>query len=65
MKVTGVVAVALSFGLTIGLTVRNPWLALALGTLGLAVIVYIWTRPTRRPDRRVDPAPAATRNQTV
>lgn len=49
MKITGMVAVAVSFGLTIGVAIRNVWLALALGALGLGIIVYIGTRPTRRP----------------
>ena len=57
MKVTGVVAVTLSFSLTIGLAVRNIWLALALGSLGLAIVVYIWTRPTRSPEAHLEPMP--------
>ena len=57
MKVTGVVAVALSFGLTIGLAIRNIWLALGLGALGLSIMIYIWTRPTRASDAEAAPAP--------
>ena len=49
MKITGVVAVALSFSLTIGLTVGNVYLALAMGVLGLAICTYIVTRPTKEP----------------
>jgi len=47
MKVTGVIAVALSFGLTIGLAVRNPYLAAGLIALGLSICLYIITRPTK------------------
>ena len=47
MKISGVVAVAVSFGLTIGLAERNPYLAGALAALGLAICAYIVTRPTK------------------
>lgn len=47
MKVTGVIAVALSFGLTVGLAVRNPYWAAGLVALGLAICIYIVTRPTK------------------
>ena len=50
MKITGVVAVAVSFGLTIGLAIRNPYLAVALVALGLSICAYIVTRPTKHPD---------------
>ena len=50
MKVTGVVAVTLSFGLTIGLAVRNGYVAVALALLGLSICAYIVTRPTKHPD---------------
>lgn len=50
MKITGVVAVVLSFGLTIGLAVHNVYLAVGLALLGLAICAYIVTRPTKRAD---------------
>ena len=49
MKVTGVGAVVLSFGLTIALAVRNGYLAVGLAALGLAICAYIVTRPTKEP----------------
>ncbi len=49
MKITGVVAVTLSFGLTIGLAVRNVYLGVALAVLGLSICAYILTRPTKQP----------------
>lgn len=47
MKATGVVAVSLSFGLTIGLAVRNIWLAAGLILLAGWIIWYILSRPTK------------------
>lgn len=47
MKITGVVAVLASFGLTIGLAVRNVYVALGLAALALAICAYIVTRPTK------------------
>jgi len=46
MKVTGVVAVVLSFTLTIGLAVRNPYLAAGLVALAAWIVWYIVSRPT-------------------
>lgn len=50
MKITGVVAVVVSFGLTIGLAVRNVYVAVGLALLGLAICAYIATRPTKHSD---------------
>lgn len=47
MKITGVVAVAVSFGITIGFTVRNVFLAVALAALAISICTYIVTRPTK------------------
>ena len=47
MKVTGVVAVTLSFGLTIGLAVRNPFAAVGLVALAAWICWYILSRPTK------------------
>ena len=48
MKITGVIAVLLSFGLTIGLAVRNVFLGAGLVALALGICWYIWSRPTKR-----------------
>lgn len=47
MKLTGVVAVALSFTLTIVLAVRNVWLGVGLVALAAWIIWYILSRPTK------------------
>lgn len=47
MKVTGVVAVIISFGLTIGFGVRNLYLAGALVLLASWICWYIVSRPTK------------------
>ncbi len=46
MKITGVVAVIVSFALTIGLAVHNPYVAVGLVTLALGICWYIVSRPT-------------------
>lgn len=48
MKITGVVAVALSFGLTIGLAVRNVYLGIGLVALAAWICWYIVSRPTKQ-----------------
>ncbi len=47
MKITGVVAVAASFALTIGLAVRNVYLGVGLGLLAVGICWYIVSRPTK------------------
>lgn len=47
MKVTGVVAVVASFGLTIGLAVRNLFVAAGLVGLAAWIVWYIVSRPTK------------------
>ena len=51
MKITGVVAVVLSFGLTIALGVRNPYLAAGLLALAAWIVWYIVSRPTKALER--------------
>ncbi len=51
MKITGVVAVTLSFSLTIGLAVRNVYLGVGLAVLAVAICWYILSRPTKRLER--------------
>jgi uncharacterized membrane protein YbaN (DUF454 family) len=48
MKITGVVAVTLSFALTIGLAVRNVFVAGGLILLAAWICWYILSRPTKR-----------------
>ncbi len=48
MKVTGVIAVLVSFGLTIGFAVSNVYLGAGLALLALAICAYILTRPTKQ-----------------
>ena len=48
MKITGVVAVAASFALTIGIGVRNFYLGAGLVTLAAGICWYILSRPTKR-----------------
>lgn len=50
MKITGVVAVTLSFGLTIALAVRNIYLGIGLVALAAWICWYILSRPTRQLD---------------
>ena len=47
MKITGVVAVTISFGLTIGLAVRNLYVGLGLVALAAGICWYIVSRPTK------------------
>ena len=47
MKITGVVAVALSFTLTIALAIRNPFVALGMVALAAWICWYILSRPTK------------------
>ncbi|MDH3606276.1 MAG: YbaN family protein [Acidimicrobiia bacterium] len=47
MKVTGVAAVVLSFTLTIGLAVRNPYVAAGMVALAAWIVWYIVSRPTK------------------
>ena len=48
MKITGVVAVTLSFGLTIGLAVRNVYVGIGLVALATWICWYIVSRPTKQ-----------------
>jgi uncharacterized membrane protein YbaN (DUF454 family) len=48
MKITGVVAVTVSFALTIGLAVRNVFLAGGLILLAAGICWFILSRPTKR-----------------
>lgn len=48
MKITGVVAVAASFTLTIGLGVRNAYLGAGLVALAVGICWYILSRPTKQ-----------------
>jgi len=48
MKITGVVAVTVSFTLTIGLAVRNFYAGAALVALAAGICWYILSRPTKR-----------------
>lgn len=48
MKITGVVAVVVSFGLTIGLAVRNVYAGVALAALAAGICWYIVSRPTKQ-----------------
>ena len=48
MKITAVVAVTASFGLTIGLAVRNLYAAAGLVALAVGICWYILSRPTKR-----------------
>jgi len=47
MKITGVIAVVISFTLTIGLGVRNVYLGAGLVTLAVGICWYIVSRPTK------------------
>ena len=48
MKIVGVVAVTVSFTLTIGLAVRNPYLGTGLVALAAAICWYILAQPTKQ-----------------
>ncbi|MBT8164801.1 MAG: YbaN family protein [Acidimicrobiia bacterium] len=48
MKITGVVAVAVSFAVTIGLGVRNVYLGAGLVALAMGICWYIVSRPTKQ-----------------
>jgi len=48
MKITGVVAVTVSFALTISLAVRNPYLGAGLIALAIGICWYILSRPTKQ-----------------
>lgn len=48
MKITGVAAVLLSFGLTISLAVRNVYVGVGLAALALGICWYILSRPTKQ-----------------
>ncbi|MDH3540181.1 MAG: YbaN family protein [Acidimicrobiia bacterium] len=48
MKITGVVAVAASFALTIGLAVRNFYVGAGLVALAVGICWFILSRPTKR-----------------
>jgi uncharacterized membrane protein YbaN (DUF454 family) len=48
MKITGVVAVTVSFTLTIGLAVRNLYLGAGLVMLAIGICWYILSRPTKQ-----------------
>lgn len=48
MKISGVVAVTLSFALTIGLAVRNVYLGAGLVALAVGICWYILSRPTKQ-----------------
>ena len=47
MKITGVVAVSLSFALTISLAVRNLYVGIGLVALAAGICWYIVSRPTK------------------
>ncbi|NNJ47789.1 MAG: YbaN family protein [Acidimicrobiia bacterium] len=48
LKITGVVAVAVSFAVTIGLGVRNVYLGAGLVALAMGICWYIVSRPTKQ-----------------
>ena len=47
MKITGVMAVAASFALTIGLAVRNVYAGVGMAALAVGICWYIVSRPTK------------------
>ncbi len=47
MKITGVMAVAASFALTIGLAVRNVYTGVGMAALAVGICWYIVSRPTK------------------
>lgn len=46
-KIWAVSAVALTFAITLGFFLTNPWVRLGMTALALAICAYILTRPTK------------------